>query len=502
MNSESATDPPLTGEIDLTPNVEYLVALANSNHDHWKLIAEAVDNSFDAQATIVTVGFHTRGKNTRIEITDNGCGCEDLSVMLRLAGREQHRGTKLGRYGIGLKEAIHWWGGAKPSVYIRSTHGGRRRTIEVSFAEMAKTNRWSVNASPTNNPAQEGEVGTYIRIQPFVKRLPNLGADWDAVLARIGYLYAPALKGGRSIILRRDGVDFPVRKWEPPAFSEHIKAEVVVDGRKATVVAGIVKPGEANRRPGLTYWHGFRVIIEATQKGCGTVRNLSNFCGFVELGEGWVLTKNKDNISDREEDLFKAVYPVIASLLEKAEQSSHLLELEGVRIAAEKIANKSLGLSDENDAKAKRGGAKGEDPGTKEPTGKGTKHKQAEKEQKGSSFRGKRMHRGKLTICFAHLGADEVKPVQVDTRSGTINLNSDHPAIQEIRHDEVGVARFAVWAWACISAFPPSEQTSFGGDADKIFEQLGRLLGKTMTMNGHTVGVGADGAAQVEGSVS
>src|SRR5687768_2636239 len=117
MSNGNATD------IDLTADTSYLEALANNNHDHWKVRGEVIDDAFDAGASTITISFL---KNKALS-ADNDVGCDRPSVMAGLGHRAAHKSTKLGRYGIGLKEAMFWWGGAAHRLGIRTTKGGITR---------------------------------------------------------------------------------------------------------------------------------------------------------------------------------------------------------------------------------------------------------------------------------------------------------------------------------------------------------------------------------------
>ena len=446
--------------VDTTPGTSYLVSLANANQHHWRICAEFVDNAFDADAQTIKFAFGKKTKSGRekAEISDDGKGCANPRVMTALGCREQHSSTKLGRYGIGLKEGTFWWGGVQHTMRITTTRARSTFVIAIDWSNVVK-NKWVFDNAAVKRPAGDGELGTRIEIRPMVKKLPE-GKDWVRLLNDLGYLYAPALKGGRQILFARDGQTFPIQKWEPPAFSEQVNERFDIDGRAVRVIAGIVKEGEPNPKPGLTYWHGFRVVVPATRLGCGE-RQVSRFCGFVELLDGWVLTKNKDNISEHEDELYAAVYRVVGPLLAKAERSAHTLESEGLRLEAELLVNAALGHA-KPEAKAKRDGDTGK-AGTKNPTGKGTKHSRADVEQPGKTFRGRGVHRGRLSIEYDNLGVDEERAATVDKVGGVIHLNECHPWVATIRDDPRAVATFVMCVWAAATSLPDGSQGEFGG---------------------------------------
>lgn len=71
-------------------------------------LADLVDNSVDAASTSVLIRFHrTAHSITRIAIVDDGRGIppDQIDASMQFGARIAHKGTDLGKYGIGLKSA-------------------------------------------------------------------------------------------------------------------------------------------------------------------------------------------------------------------------------------------------------------------------------------------------------------------------------------------------------------------------------------------------------------
>ena len=481
MHDETRSDCEL---VDATPGTAVLFSYANANHEHWKMLGECIDNAFDANASHVDIRIGKRMTKGHefIEVTDTGDGCDRPDVMVKLGGRRAHRTTRLGRYGIGLKEALFWWGGAAHLLSIVTTSGKVTTQIKADWGEVCRTGDWTHAIEKRPRAAEDGERGTKIRVRPLVHKMPE-GKDWDGLVARLGYIYAPALKQGRSISLEKNGVRFPVQKWETPNLAEHISQTIDVDGKRVHVYAGIVAEGVNNARPGLTYWHGFRVILEHTKAGCGAF-NTSRLCGFVELLDGWELTKNKDNISENTEALFEAVERVLTPLLEKASKASLNLEIEALRSRAEQLANAALGRKP--DAKAKREQQENGKRGSVEPKNTGRKHRGAKNVQPGGSFARARAAQGSISIVFFD-GDDETTIGNGDLTGRAINLNTRHPFIVQVRDEPRALATVAVAIWSATIALPNGEQGGFGGDVEKFLREFGSLTAKPMALDGAKV---------------
>jgi hypothetical protein len=419
------------------PSPELLRSIVEQSGVNWKLaMGELIDNAFDAGATHVELVFEGSGKNAKFTACDNGAGCPDLTTILSLGRHTKTSSTKLGRFGVGAKDAMLWIGRTESNVSIASTHGGehnrKTRTARVDWTELMRSGQWDIPREDfTERAAEPGEQGTVICVRSSHMRKAPHGQDWANLVDEIGYIYAPAIKAGRQITLKppgHKGVPQPVTRYQlPPLEPGHIDTEIEVAGRRARVYVGIVKRGEPNRRAGITYTYNFRVIVPASAYGCGEY-SFSRIAGIVDLGEGWSLSKNKDRIAANEEELYEAVFRACEPLLRRAEVAGQQLESAAFEQSVNAALNEALrgGGTGSPDAKAKRG--KGDEQGAKNPTGTGRKHKRAENEQDGKTF--SRKYAGPFRIEF-----DD----SVEGKFGTfappnrVILYSRHPFIRDAR---------------------------------------------------------------------
>lgn len=96
-------------------------------------LADLIDNSVDAQARSVLIRFfRTSASIDRIAIVDNGNGMTTraLDQAMKFGGKQAHKETDLGKYGIGLKSAsLSQCRSLSLVTRSRSGCGGRRWTI-------------------------------------------------------------------------------------------------------------------------------------------------------------------------------------------------------------------------------------------------------------------------------------------------------------------------------------------------------------------------------------
>lgn len=427
---------------DITPGVELMHAQFAQSIQWARAIGELLDNSIDSGAKWVriTVAPH------EFRIEDDGGGTADPTLLVHLAGREDHESTRVGRYGIGAKDAICGIGGPDSEVFVESTKGGIRRRLHVSWRRMLKRGRWQIEW-PEEEQARGGEHGTKIVIEPCTK--PYRSVRMDKVLGDLGFIYSPAIKRGVCIeVVIDDEGPVVLERWTLPTFAEDLTETIEVDGKTAHVHAGIVAPGEPNTRPGISYLHQNLVIIKERKVNGFQVGNV---CGYVQLGKEWHVTKNKNGLMHDGPALFAAVEEVLAPMLKRAQAQAMTHRCSALMGDVTSTINAALGVADEKAVRRRN-----DDPkkGTRNPTGKGGKHKRARERQPGSTFRGRGC--GNFQIVLNNAGPDggvgQVKGQHV-------YLNEGHPSILAAVREEnkpalVSHAAWLIAAEACANEDP------------------------------------------------
>lgn len=463
-------------------------ALSRQARISWiEALAEAIDNSLDAGASKVKIQIDTTKGRSRLRITDDGKGCSQPSVMVSPGCRRDHDTTELGRNGIGLKDALFTLCGERHTSIIRTVvEVGEERHFITYVTDWARA--WetgSVKGDAHVLAARAEQVGTTIEAKPLKPdvRAPAL----EQTVSRIGYLYSPALKSGKSITIEINGKERIAGPWEPPPFARSVAREFARDGRRFRVTIGVVAPGTQNKREGLTHVQGFRVVEAHPGRGLGTA-DTSRICGVVELLDGFILDKNKGALLDAEAEFVTECLcgdPEIMALVEEAESQSHDLTLEQLRSEATSLLNISLGRA-EPTLKAKRSGVKNPGAGTVEPTGTGPGHRQARRTQPGRTFGG--AHTGSLKVTFVDRGEDE-PPVTADSRSGNVAFNTSHPRFDALKAGGAQVlVTAAIFAWSVAAAGHAAGGAQAGWvSTEEVFLTVDKFMRATVALNGSRV---------------
>lgn len=449
----------------LTPTVKGTILSVRVKRLEWEQVfGELIDNALDKGATRVDITIDGRS----ITIEDDGDGCDDIEKMLTLGRHERSATTRLGRYGVGLKDAAWWVGG--PTL-IETIHGGVLRRSLVDWDRMSN---WEDVPDPEETPVTERR-GTRIRFQSISKerRIPD-GQRWEALLSELAFTYSPAIKDGRQITFRKGKRPaVPLQRYELPPLAECIETTLDVEGRRARLRVGIVADGAENPRPGIIYTHAFRVITHGAL-GCGGLGS-SRIAGWVSLGEGWTLARNKDDVTAYKDELGEAVFAEIRPLVEKA--SSQALSIKSQSLA-EGLTSRFRGIvgGAEENAKAKRNPPKNPS-GRVKPSNSGKQHKQAKRTQPGSRFRDVRA--GQFRIDFGPCSDGAIGRIDIDGR--TIFLADNHVAVQQAKavNDERSLLVLAVVLFASHEAYSEAPLLSIirDGSCHRRTEQIaGHLL--------------------------
>ncbi len=449
--------------INVTPDVRgTIMAMRNRTMPWSHILGELFDNAFDHGATRIDVTLNGR----ELAVYDDGTGCDDFAKMLRMGMHSRGPQTKLGRYGVGLKDAAWWVGG--PTT-ISTVSGGIERSGRVDWDRMST---WMIPRPAEISTAARGTTICFNSISKD-RRIPD-GVRLDELLAELGFIYSPAIKNGRQIVFRRGRHPAKVlTRHELPSLTDIIDTEISVEGRKARVHVGIVPDGVQNLRPGISYAHAFRVIFHSSL-GCGSLSS-ARIAGWVMLGDGWSLARNKDDVSAYKDELGDAVFAAIRPIVEKAAHSALNLRSSSIAASLTSMFRGLVGGAEEN-AKAKRNTAKNE-TGRVNPTGDGRPHKDAKNKQRGSRMRDLRA--GQFSIEFRDLVDGSI--AEVDLPGRKIWLADDHVDIK--RAKDAGDTRYLLTVAAMMfvsrdldSPTPLLDICRDGTAARRIELVLGKLL--------------------------
>src|SRR4051794_34034787 len=84
-----------------------MTSLRDIGYDTATAVADLVDNSIDAGATVVEISVCRKGEQSFISVADNGRGMTErvLDEAMRYGSRRSYGGRDLGKFGLGLKTA-------------------------------------------------------------------------------------------------------------------------------------------------------------------------------------------------------------------------------------------------------------------------------------------------------------------------------------------------------------------------------------------------------------
>lgn len=412
--------------LSIAPSTEIIASIRARNLT-WKVgLGELIDNAFDAGAARVSVRFQKEASGLSLRIEDDGNGCDSLSAMLTLGHHHAQPGTRLGRYGVGLKDMSIWLGGP---MDVESRRNGQKMKGRVDWEDIARRGDWLI---PDPSYVLTGEAnGTILRFKGIAHEPPD-GRDFQRLADELGFMYLAALRNGhREITLRhhaKGAEPIVVKPFDPPPFSELVDQTCDVGGKTIRIHVGLVNEGESNPKPGISYCHGFRVVLPCSSLGCGDFSS-ARLAGSVLLGEGWNLAKNKDDIVGDPSELATAVHRAILPLLRKASAQAEILEVAGIEGEMTTLVRKMFVRIRE--AKEKRN--PGNSHGTHTATGTGRKRTFATETQSGRRelWTMTDVRAARFKFEFARMG-DEIIGA-IEAAGPTVRLSSDHPAVAQAR---------------------------------------------------------------------
>lgn len=307
---------------DLSPRAELIYALKNQTICWWRALAELIDNSLDAGATRVEIV----AKNRRLIVKDNGHGIANLLSAVTLGHHDRQETTKLGRFGIGLKDA---WLFCADRMEIRTVHKGRLGVLTVDTDSLIRNN-WQSD-DPTYSETTEPSGTTITLPLREGRNLPN-----PDVFEDLAFVFSPAITNGFKLV-KDTGKPVVLTAHVMPVLLDAVEAAFEVDGKSVAIHIGILpENAKLSRGP---FWMQFEHrIIDRNSLGCGQY-SAQRVAGRIVLGKEWDLAKNKDCIVLHKEALADAIFSHIEPVLKKASELSESMEAAALRTALESQLN-------------------------------------------------------------------------------------------------------------------------------------------------------------------
>lgn len=143
-NHPSSTQPKVE---EIIPSAARTAAsLRDVGYDTPRAVADIVDNSVAAGASVVAIDFHFEGTQSWIRIADNGVGMDAATLVdaMRYGSEREYSADDLGKFGFGLKTAST---SQCTKLTVASRRAPQNARIEVRCLDLKhiqKTNRWEV----------------------------------------------------------------------------------------------------------------------------------------------------------------------------------------------------------------------------------------------------------------------------------------------------------------------------------------------------------------------
>ena len=167
---------------EVIPSARRLImSLRDMGYDFAQAIADIVDNSIEASASLVTIDIEFDGDNSWVRIADNGKGMspKQLREAMRYGSEREYENDDLGKFGLGLKTASM---SQCQSLSVASRCNTDRANIAAytwDLDHIKKTNRWEIL------PIEDRDLGPAIR-QPL-KDTTGTVVLWQKLDRILGY---------------------------------------------------------------------------------------------------------------------------------------------------------------------------------------------------------------------------------------------------------------------------------------------------------------------------
>ncbi|MGW6099008.1 ATP-binding protein [Streptomyces sp. NPDC055157] len=218
-----------------------LSSLRNLGYDLRHAIADIVDNSVSAGATVVDVVVHFAGAGSWMRIADNGSGMDEreLAEAFRYGSERAYGRAELGRFGFGLKTASTSQCRRVTVVSRDTSDASEIHACQLDVDHIEQVDRWEVfQLDPDTLPSPVQGVladssGTVVLWEdldrvlhyqdPFgtwaKKQLMTSAEDIDEHLGMVFHRYlAGEVPGRETLRITVNGT--PVEPWDPFCLSE------------------------------------------------------------------------------------------------------------------------------------------------------------------------------------------------------------------------------------------------------------------------------------------
>lgn len=305
------------GWIDVTPDSALIDAFRAEKEQYHALIAEAVDNSFDAAARNIDIVLNSQ----LVFVKDDGVGVtkDRQKALFTLGSHARMDSTVIGRYGIGLtRNAI----GAGDILEVRSTSLDGTMEAGIDWSAV-RENGWKDQVRPRWSKPRGDPTGTEIRISKLRWNLTKKVID--GIPLYLAQLFYPAIDSGRTICF--NGELIPLLQ-EPELKGTVVDCVIKFSGGRSAIVRGGILASLPSKLCSVYISYRHRVIIAESTIGCGGRSGIRLMFARVRLEGNWLLTPLKDGIEGHQYDeLNEALRDALSKVFDECEDEHLTLRI-------------------------------------------------------------------------------------------------------------------------------------------------------------------------------
>lgn len=308
-----------------------------ADHKPHDMICELVDNALDAGARRVWIELGRRS----ITVGDDGEGMEDVNDAIRFGKgtKATKRGSVLGRYGVGMTDALCKLG---PKATVTTLRGGALHSLRADWEECLRNDHFPYldDGKPrrTKDLAHFADVavdqGTCVKIhgQPP-------GVQMEKLRRILTERYTPGIWQGREIRLRRERHEWTVvEDMDPGELCDTIEYDGEIEGLPYHVYGGLMKQRNVvyNR---VFIGYAYRFVEDTTE----LFKGLSTAHLQVFLGEPWkeCLGTHKNRLERFRDELFDDIRSRAKDWFESAAEKAEALQLGSLALELEQYLAKT-----------------------------------------------------------------------------------------------------------------------------------------------------------------
>lgn len=222
--------------IEVIPSAKRLIkSLRDMGYDFSQAIADVIDNSIEAKATVVAIDIEFDGDDSLVRITDNGIGMrpDQLREAMRYGAERDYDADDLGKFGLGLKTASM----SQCQCLSVASRWNRDRADIAAYSwdleHIERTNKWEIlslnrdGQGPAIREPLKDTTGTVVLWQrldrilgykhPYGeqarKQLSRMCRDVESHLAMVFHRFLSGEVRGRRFKLLLNGNE--IRAWDP-----------------------------------------------------------------------------------------------------------------------------------------------------------------------------------------------------------------------------------------------------------------------------------------------